>query len=49
MVDPLGQYVYVTNRGDTTISQFSISPGGALVAAGQVQAGLHPTSIAAGY
>lgn len=49
MVDPTGQYVYVPNRGDTTITQFKIGAGGALVAAGQVQAGLHPTSIAAGY
>jgi len=48
-IDPSGKYVYATNRGDTTISQFTIGAGGALSAATTVQAGLHPTSIAAGY
>ena len=32
VADPTGHYVYVVNLGDDTISQFSISPGGALTA-----------------
>jgi 6-phosphogluconolactonase len=32
VADPTGHYVYVVDLGDDTISQFSISPGGALTA-----------------
>lgn len=32
VADPTGHYVYVVNQGDETISQFSISAGGALTA-----------------
>ncbi len=50
-IDPTGQFLYATNRGDTTVSQFKIGAGGALVAmtATTVVAGLHPTAIATGY
>jgi 6-phosphogluconolactonase (cycloisomerase 2 family) len=50
-IDPTGTYAYVTNRGTTTLSQFTIGTGGGLVAIAPttVAAGLHPTSIATGY
>ncbi len=49
-VDPTGKFAYVTNRGDTTISEFSIDgTTGALTPLATVQAGTHPTSLATGY
>jgi 6-phosphogluconolactonase (cycloisomerase 2 family) len=50
-VDPTGSYVYATNRGESSLSQFTIAVGGALIpmAPSTVASGLHPTSIATGY
>jgi 6-phosphogluconolactonase len=50
-IDPTGQFLYATNRGIKTISQFKIGTNGALVplATPAVTAGLHPTAIATGY
>jgi 6-phosphogluconolactonase len=50
--DPLGRYVYATNRGTTTVSQYSIGSGGALtaiVSGATAPAGTEPTAIATGY
>ena len=46
-VDPTGRYVYVANIDDTTVSQFSVGPGGALsaLAPATVGAGSNPTSV----
>jgi len=50
-IDPTGIYVYATNRGTATISQFKIGPNGALTPMTNptVASGLHPTAIATGY
>jgi DNA-binding beta-propeller fold protein YncE len=50
-VDPTGMYAYATNRGESSLSQYTIGVGGALtpMPAPTVVAGLHPTSIATGY
>jgi 6-phosphogluconolactonase (cycloisomerase 2 family) len=50
-VDPTGAYAYATNRGESSLSQYTIGAGGALtpMAAPTVAAGLNPTSIATGY
>jgi 6-phosphogluconolactonase (cycloisomerase 2 family) len=51
-VDPTGKYAYATNRGESSLSQYSIDPTtGALMplTPATVPAGLHPSSIATGY
>jgi 6-phosphogluconolactonase (cycloisomerase 2 family) len=50
-VDPTGAYAYATNRGESSLSQYTIGAGGALtpMATPTVAAGLNPTSIATGY
>jgi 6-phosphogluconolactonase (cycloisomerase 2 family) len=51
-VDPTGTYAYATNRGESSLSQYTIGPTtGALtlMLTPTVPAGLHPTSIATGY
>jgi 6-phosphogluconolactonase (cycloisomerase 2 family) len=50
-VDPTGRYAYATNRGESDLSQYTIQPNGSLMPmpTATVPAGLHPTSIAAGY
>jgi 6-phosphogluconolactonase len=50
-VDPTGAYAYATNRGESSLSQYTIGVNGALtpMTAPTVPAGLHPTSIATGY
>jgi 6-phosphogluconolactonase (cycloisomerase 2 family) len=50
-VDPTGRYAYATNRGESDLSQYTIQPNGSLMPMPTpiVPAGLHPTSIAAGY
>jgi YVTN family beta-propeller protein len=51
-VDPTGKYAYATNRGESSLSQYSIDPTtGALtpLTPATVPAGLHPSSIATGY
>jgi 6-phosphogluconolactonase len=50
-IDPTGHFLYATNRGDATISQFSIGVDGSLtpMASPTVPSGLHPTAIATGY
>jgi 6-phosphogluconolactonase (cycloisomerase 2 family) len=50
-VDPTGAYAYATNRGESSLSQYTIGAGGALtpMATPTVGAGLNPTSIATGY
>ena len=45
-VDPSGQFVYVANMGDNTISAYTIGSGGALTAIGSpVSTGISPISI----
>jgi 6-phosphogluconolactonase len=48
-VDPTGTYAYATNRGESSLSQYTIAVGGALTPMATVVSGLHPTSIATGY
>jgi 6-phosphogluconolactonase len=50
-VDPTGMYAYATNRGESSLSQYTIGVNGALtpMTTPTVVAGLHPTSIATGY
>jgi len=50
-IDPTGKYLYATIRGGTTIAQFLIGAGGALMPmpSPAVTAGDHPTAIAVGY
>jgi 6-phosphogluconolactonase len=50
-VDPTGAYAYATNRGESSLSQYTIGVNGALtpMTTPTVAAGLHPTSIATGY
>jgi 6-phosphogluconolactonase (cycloisomerase 2 family) len=50
-IDPLGQYLYATNRGSTTVSQFKVGTTGILapMTSPTVTAGMHPTAIATGY
>jgi len=51
-VDPTGKYLYATNRGAGTISQYTISgTDGSLtpMTSPTVGAGLNPTAIAVGY
>jgi DNA-binding beta-propeller fold protein YncE len=50
-VDPTGTYAYATNRGESSLSQYTIGVNGALtpMTPTTVPAGLHPTSIATGY
>jgi DNA-binding beta-propeller fold protein YncE len=51
-VDPTGSYAYATNRGESSLSEYSITSGsGALMPmpTPTVPAGLNPTSIATGY
>jgi 6-phosphogluconolactonase (cycloisomerase 2 family) len=50
-VDPTGTYAYATNRGESSLSQYTIGVNGALMPmpTPTAPAGLHPTSIATGY
>jgi YVTN family beta-propeller protein len=47
-LDPSGKYVYVTNSGDNTVSQYSVAANGTLTALtqGAVAAGNAPNAIA---
>jgi DNA-binding beta-propeller fold protein YncE len=49
-LDPSGKYVYVTNSGDNTVSQYSVASNGTLTALmqGPAAAGNAPNSIATG-
>jgi 6-phosphogluconolactonase (cycloisomerase 2 family) len=50
-IDPTGKFLYATDRGTATISQFNIGTGGVLLPMTNptVASGLHPTAIATGY